>query len=159
MSRSEGYFGNWAVNFAEVTCPSALTTTTGLKPDYASAGISSPPLPAKGLADNGTPGDTSTMQARHPFPLAWGAAVSHHSPVMHRARDLSNTGSHIAVSPPSLVQAQGCNCLTPVSLPHPVYVLIVAQLFPLPRIQKLPDPGLAPSSRTAASPHAQSLTT
>ena len=70
MSRSEGYFGNWAVNFVEVACPAALTTSTGLKPDYASAGVSNLPSPSKGLADNGTPGDTSTMQARPPsFPM------------------------------------------------------------------------------------------
>jgi hypothetical protein len=61
-SRSEGYFGNWAVRFVEVACPSSLTSVTGLKPDYASAGVTGLPSPAAGLADNGTPGDTSTMQ-------------------------------------------------------------------------------------------------
>ena len=61
-SRREGYFGNWAVKFIEVACPPTLTSVTGLKPDYASAGMATPPSPKAGLADNGTPGDTSTMQ-------------------------------------------------------------------------------------------------
>ena len=117
MSRSEGYFGNWAVNFAEVACPAALTTTTGLKPDYKSAGISTPPSPAEGLADNGTPGDTSTMQARHPFPLAWGAAVSHHASAMHRVHILIVASLY----PCSLISMHACkhvcSCLTPVLLP------------------------------------------